>query len=126
MELFHFCILTKILNMKRLKICITGIMLLFSIAGFSQEKHKLPPPPPRPQIKAIPPVPPEDIAIAELNVSPPPLPDIKEGHPWTKNGQTVWVAKPPKPVPAPKIIKPAKPAIPPPPPPPPPTPRKHQ
>ncbi len=108
--------------MKRLKICITGMLLLISIATFSQtKKHRLPPPPPPPpEIKAEKPAEPQKITDTELSVPPtpaeapapslPPPPELKYGHPWTRNGKNVFVAKPPKPA------KP-KPAIPPPPPP---------
>jgi hypothetical protein len=93
MEFVISCILSKIVVMKRLKICLPVLLLLFSANVFSQIKEPPPPPPP----KAAP---------------PPPPPEMKGGHPWTRNGKDVWVVTPQKPA------RPPKPAIPPPPPPP--------
>ncbi len=81
------------------------MLLLFSTIIFAQQKT----PPAPPELKVAPPPPPE----MKLVNPPPPPSDIK-GHPWTRNGQTVWVAKPAKPIQPPK---PPKPPIPPPPPP---------
>ncbi|MEP6615728.1 MAG: hypothetical protein ABJA57_04085 [Ginsengibacter sp.] len=83
--------------MNRLKICITNMLLLISIATFSQiKKHRLPPPPS--EIKTKQPTEALDTPL------PPKL--LIYGYPATRNGKNVWVMKP----------RPLKPAIPPPPP----------
>ncbi len=89
--------------MKQIKILMFSGALLFTSGVFAQIKKPAPPPPPPPEIAREKPFPPQ-----------PPPSSIKNGHPWTRNGQTVWVAKPPKPVKAAKPPKPAPPPLPPP------------
>lgn len=112
MEFFHFSILPEILIMKQFKILIAGILLLFSTAVFAQiKKHKIPPPPPT----AVTPPP------VITDSPPPPPPEIRNGHPWTRNGENVWVARPTIKLKNGKwVVAP----LPPPPPPPPPLPPK--
>ena len=94
------------------------MLLLFSTAAFSQTKES-PAPPPIPEIKVEKPI---ELAkeyglekppTPPIPPSPPDASDIK-GHPWTRNGQTVWVVKPPKPMQPP--TPPKLPVLPPPPP----------
>ena len=67
----------KILIMKKLKIGLTCIVLLFFSTAFSQnKKHRLPPPSP-PEIKVENPVPPEKVILPELSIPPvPPTPPV--------------------------------------------------
>lgn len=95
--------------MIRSKNFLACLLLLFFVNGFSQTKIPPPPPPvPMPEIKVEKPLPPEKAIMPELNLQPappkppippppppPPPPDIK-GHSWTRNGQNVYVVKPPK------------------------------
>ncbi|HEV8079896.1 MAG TPA: hypothetical protein VGP43_04235 [Chitinophagaceae bacterium] len=98
--------------MKKIKVFLFTMLLLFSTIIFAQQKTPpAPPAPPAPpELKVAPQPPPEMKLVKPAQPNPT---DIK-GHPWTRNGQTVWVVKPPKPIQSPK---PPKPPIPPPPPP---------
>lgn len=83
--------------MKFIKLLLFSWLLLFSTAAFSQVKK------PQPQADVPTPPPP-----------PPPPPKASKGHPWTRNGEDVWVMEPPKPA---IPVKPSTSPIPPPPPP---------
>ncbi|MBA2250335.1 MAG: hypothetical protein H0W12_09095 [Chitinophagaceae bacterium] len=84
--------------MNKLKICITGMLLLISVDTFSQtKKHSLLPPPLPPEIKTKQPI------VAPVTPISPEL--LKYGYPATRNGKNVWVMKP----------RPIKPTITPPP-----------
>ena len=88
--------------MKQLKMSIAALLIFSVTASAQTKKDTLPPPPP-----SLPKV------VTVEKPAPPPPPELPKGHPWTKNGEDIWVMKPARPA---KLVKP----LPPPPPPPPP------
>jgi hypothetical protein len=84
--------------MKQFDISIAVSLLLFSTATIAQTKKNSIPPP---------------TVIQVEKPAPPPPPEIKNGHPWTRNGENVWVAKPTIKLPNGKWVS----LVPPPPPP---------